>query len=198
LAFATKTLYEVLLDLLALKALYDTRTPSSPNPAPNGPFSVDAFVSCVHALIADDRAQIERLVRFPQAHDLLKKNAEHAQKLAQEGSAALETYQKQVRALEERNMELAGKVAALQGTVERLSAKKRDVETRAGSRRRRAPSCGTRTVHRACGGGCWCARGGAEAAGGAARGGARGIRLALGIFKTFIQLVRRPLLKASK
>ncbi|KAJ6523578.1 hypothetical protein B0H19DRAFT_649526 [Mycena capillaripes] len=66
------------LDLLALKALYDTRTPSSPNPAANGPFSVDAFVSCVHALIADDRALIERLVRFPQAHDLLKKNAEHA------------------------------------------------------------------------------------------------------------------------
>jgi chromosome segregation ATPase len=134
--------------------LYDTRTPSSPNPAPNGPFSVDAFVSCVHALIADDRAQIERLVRFPQAHDLLKKNAEHAQKLAQEGSAALETYQKQLRMLEERNMELAGKVAALQeevaalqGTVERVSAEKRDAETRAGSRRRRAPSCGTRTMH---------------------------------------------------
>jgi chromosome segregation ATPase len=127
------------LDVRALKALYDPRTPSSPNPASNGPFSVDAFVSRVQALITDDRALIERLVRFAQAHDLLKKNAERAQKLAQEGSAALETYQKQVRTLEERNMELAGKVsalqeeaAALQGTVERVSAEKRDVETRAG------------------------------------------------------------------
>ncbi|KAJ7872062.1 Up-regulated during septation-domain-containing protein [Mycena leptocephala] len=102
------------LDVRALKALYDPRTPSSPNPASNGPFSVDAFVSRVQALITDDRALIERLVRFAQAHDLLKKNAERAQKLAQEGSAALETYQKQVRTLEERNMELAGKVSALQ------------------------------------------------------------------------------------
>jgi hypothetical protein len=45
---------------------------------------------------------MERLIRFTQAHDLLKKNAERAQKLAQESNAALETYQKQVRTLEER------------------------------------------------------------------------------------------------
>jgi hypothetical protein len=67
----------------------------------------------VQALMADDRALIERLVRFAQAHDLLKKNAERAQKLAQEGNTALETYQKQVRTLEERNMSMAAKQAAM-------------------------------------------------------------------------------------
>ena len=55
----------------------------------------------VQALIADDRALMERLIRFAQAHDLLKKNAERAQKLAQDSNAALETYQRQVRTLEE-------------------------------------------------------------------------------------------------
>ncbi|KAJ7693825.1 Up-regulated during septation-domain-containing protein [Mycena rosella] len=126
------------LDVRSLKALYDPRTPSSPAPNGNGAFSVDAFIGRVQALIADDRALIERLVRFAQAHDLLKKNAERAQKLAQEGSGALETYQKQVRTLEERNMDLANKVsvlqnevAQLQGTVERISSEKRDVETQA-------------------------------------------------------------------
>ena len=64
-------------------------------------FSVEAFALRVQALIADDRALMERLIRFAQAHDLLKKNAERAQKLAQDSNAALETYQRQVRTLEE-------------------------------------------------------------------------------------------------
>jgi hypothetical protein len=72
-------------------------------------FSLDAFAARVQALIADDRALIERLLRFAQAHDLLKKNAERAQKLAQESNIALETYQKQVRTLEDRNTSLASK-----------------------------------------------------------------------------------------
>lgn len=67
----------------------------------------------VQALITDDKALIARLVRFAQAHDLLKKNAERAQKLAQEGNAALETYQKQVKILEERNMGMNARVAAM-------------------------------------------------------------------------------------
>ena len=67
----------------------------------------------MQALINDDKALIERLVRFAQAHDLLKKNAERAQKLAQDGNTALETYQKQVRILEERNLSIASKQAAV-------------------------------------------------------------------------------------
>jgi hypothetical protein len=69
-------------------------------------FTIEGFVSRVQSLIADDRALIERLVRFAQAHDLLKKNAERAQKLAMDSSGALETYQKQVKMLEDRNAEL--------------------------------------------------------------------------------------------
>jgi hypothetical protein len=69
--------------------------------APAAGFSVEAFAMRVQALIADDRALIERLIRFAQAHDLLKKNAERAQKLALESNSALETYQRQVRTLEE-------------------------------------------------------------------------------------------------
>jgi len=67
-----------------------------------GAFSVEAFAQRVQALISDDRALMERLIRFAQAHDLLKKNADRAQKLAQESNVALETYQRQVRTLEER------------------------------------------------------------------------------------------------
>ena len=51
-------------------------------------------------------------MRFAQAHDMLKKNADRAQKLAREGTLALETYQKQVRMLEERNMGTIARQAA--------------------------------------------------------------------------------------
>ena len=101
------------MDVRSLKTLYDLRmgtSPSSPNLAT---FSIEAFAARVQALVADDRSLIERLLRFAQAHDLLKKNAERAQKLAQESNSALETYQKQVRGLEERNNGLAQKHATL-------------------------------------------------------------------------------------
>ncbi|KAG6850194.1 hypothetical protein H0H93_016623 [Arthromyces matolae] len=123
------------LDVRSLKALYDaTRQPMSPAVG-GGEFSIEAFASRVQALIQDDRALIERLLRFAQAHDLLKKNAERAQKLAQEGNSALETYQKQVRTLEERNMTMVSKQAAsmeetqhLQNSLERIENEKRQLE----------------------------------------------------------------------
>jgi len=121
------------LDVRSLKALYtssNTRsdrdrgsvssTVSSLNPTSpittttnSAPFSLPAFAARVQALINDDKALIERLIRFAQAHDLLKKNAERAQKLAQDGTHALETYQKQVRTLEERGKSAWAKVTAL-------------------------------------------------------------------------------------
>ncbi|KAF7302090.1 hypothetical protein MIND_00775700 [Mycena indigotica] len=126
------------LDVRSLKTLYDPRTPSSPSPNSTASFSLDAFVQRVQALVNDDRALIERLVRFAQAHDLLKKNAERAQKLATESSTALEVYQKQVAILEERNMDLATRVSALQdevagltNTIERVRKEKVDMETAA-------------------------------------------------------------------
>jgi hypothetical protein len=100
------------LDVQTLKALYDTPN-GSPRTPVGGPFSVEAFASRVQALIADDRALIERLVRFARAHELLKKNAERAQKLAMESNAALETYQKQVKMLDDRNISSLSKLAAL-------------------------------------------------------------------------------------
>ncbi|KAH9017471.1 hypothetical protein EDB83DRAFT_2437562 [Lactarius deliciosus] len=66
-------------------------------------------------------------VRFSQAHDLLKKNAERAQKLAQDSNASLETYQRQVRTLEE---QLASS-DSLQEQVDQLAAEKLAVEERA-------------------------------------------------------------------
>ncbi|KAJ7068733.1 Up-regulated during septation-domain-containing protein [Mycena amicta] len=108
------------LDVRSLKTLYDPRTPSSPSPNGTSAFTLDAFVQRVQALVNDDRALIERLVRFAQAHDLLKKNAERAQKLALESGTALEVYQKQVAILEERNMDLATRVSALQDEVSNL------------------------------------------------------------------------------
>lgn len=102
------------MDVRSLKTLYDPNTfPLSARPGATESFTVEAFANRVQALIADDRALIERLIRFAQAHDLLKKNAERAQKLAQESNVALETYQKQVKMLEERNMAWIPKQAAL-------------------------------------------------------------------------------------
>ena len=102
------------MDVRSLKTLYDPNGfPLSARPTSSESFTVEAFAARVQALIADDRALIERLIRFAQAHDLLKKNAERAQKLALESNAALETYQKQVKMLEERNVSMIAKQAAL-------------------------------------------------------------------------------------
>jgi hypothetical protein len=107
------------LDVRSLKTLYNGNrenvhgSPRTPNAANPNTFSIEGFAQRVQALIADDKALIERLLRFAQAHDLLKKNAERAQKLAQEGSSAMETYQKQVRTLEERNQGMGARLAAM-------------------------------------------------------------------------------------
>lgn len=93
------------MDVRSLKSLYDPKGVSM-TATVGGAFTIEAFAERVQALIADDRALIERLIRFAQAHDLLKKNAERAQKLATDSSAALETYQKQVKTLEDRNISL--------------------------------------------------------------------------------------------
>lgn len=110
------------MDVRSLKTLYDNAKTQSRPSTPGSPgsnqtsitgFSIEAFVSRVQSLIADDRALIERLIRFAQAHDLLKKNAERAQKLAMDSSAALETYQRQVKTLEDRDSILSDKNAEL-------------------------------------------------------------------------------------
>ncbi|TFK66568.1 hypothetical protein BDN72DRAFT_823239 [Pluteus cervinus] len=127
------------LDVRSLKALYDNKlVPGSPVSPRATTFTIEAFAARVQALIQDDKALIERLVRFAQAHDLLRKNAERAQKLAQESSSALETYQKQVKTLEERNSSLTVKLASLQDeihqlqeAVERLTTEKQDIEMQA-------------------------------------------------------------------
>ncbi|KAI0677214.1 Up-regulated during septation-domain-containing protein [Trametes maxima] len=127
------------MDVRSLKTLYDPNGfPLSARPNYSENFTVEAFAARVQALVADDRALIERLIRFAQAHDLLKKNAERAQKLAQESNAALETYQKQVKMLEERNVATISKQAALQDevqnlqeAVDRITAEKLELETQA-------------------------------------------------------------------
>jgi chromosome segregation ATPase len=136
------------MDVRALKSLYDVRpqpplTPTSATSPPlldhsKGTFSVEAFVSRVQALIVDDRALIERLIRFAQAHDLLKKNAERAQKLAQDSNTALETYQRQVSTLERQNASLVSKQNALmdeirdlQDAIERAVCESREMEMHA-------------------------------------------------------------------
>lgn len=95
------------LDVRSLKALYDSPLlPTHPTASPKEPFSPEAFIDRVNALLADDKAIVERLIRMASGHDLLKTNAERARKLAQDSSQGLETYQKQVKTLEERNATL--------------------------------------------------------------------------------------------
>ncbi|KAJ3879564.1 Up-regulated during septation-domain-containing protein [Lentinula edodes] len=129
------------LDVRSLKSLYDsTKNPSSIS-SPQSEFTLSSFISRVQSLLTDDRLLIERLLRFAQAHDLLKKNADRAQKLASEANSGLETYSRQVRILEGRNAdlvrrcgELQGELTELQGlqeVVDRISAAKSDIEIQA-------------------------------------------------------------------
>ncbi|KAH6914778.1 Up-regulated during septation-domain-containing protein [Coprinopsis sp. MPI-PUGE-AT-0042] len=127
------------MDVRSLKSLYDPRNKTSGVTPNTAPFTLEGFIARVHALVADDRALIERLIRFAQAHDLLKKNAERAQKLALDGNAALETYQKQVKQLETRNVALMEKITVMQSevaflneNVERITAEKLQIESLAG------------------------------------------------------------------
>ncbi|CEL59448.1 hypothetical protein RSOLAG1IB_03381 [Rhizoctonia solani AG-1 IB] len=99
-------------DVKSLRQLYDPNGPFL-SPPPPGKFSIDAFNAKVRALVADDRAIIERLIKFATTHELLKTNAEKAQKLAQESTISLKTYQDQVQTLEERNNTMAARQTGL-------------------------------------------------------------------------------------
>lgn len=101
------------LDVRSLKSLYDTSMPVHPGSTTKPPFTFDSFVERVTALLADDKAIVERLIRMASGHDLLKTNAERARKLALDSSQGLETYQKQVKTLEERNAALVLRNTAL-------------------------------------------------------------------------------------
>ncbi|KIJ37456.1 hypothetical protein M422DRAFT_50524 [Sphaerobolus stellatus SS14] len=122
------------LDVRTLKSLYDPKSGFS-SPIVSGKFDLDEFVARVQALIADDRALIERLLRFAQSHDLLRNNAERAQKLAQDSNKGLELYQAQVKTLEDRNATLTRKqlsmldeIGSLQQSVDIITQEKRELE----------------------------------------------------------------------
>ncbi|CUA70279.1 Myosin heavy chain, non-muscle [Rhizoctonia solani] len=108
-------------DIRSLRLLYDPNGPFL-SPPPPGKFSIDAFNAKVRALVADDRAIIERLIKFASTHELLKTNAEKAQKLAQESTVSLKTYQDQVQTLEERNNTMTSRQAAMIEELEQLQA----------------------------------------------------------------------------
>ncbi|KAH7343898.1 Up-regulated during septation-domain-containing protein [Rhizoctonia solani] len=108
-------------DIRSLRLLYDPNGPFL-SPPPPGKFSIEAFNAKVRALVADDRAIIERLIKFASTHELLKTNAEKAQKLAQESTVSLKTYQDQVQTLEERNNTMTNRQAALIEELEQLQA----------------------------------------------------------------------------
>ncbi|KAJ1308546.1 hypothetical protein OPQ81_004246 [Rhizoctonia solani] len=82
-------------------------TPTVPicPPPPPGKFSIEGFNA-----------------KFASTHELLKTNAEKAQKLAQESTVSLKTYQEQVQTLEERNNSMAAKQTALIEELEQLQA----------------------------------------------------------------------------
>ena len=123
-------------DVRALKGLYSPRPgATAADEAGPGNFSVEALASRVRALVTDDRALIERLLRFAQAHDMLRKNADRAQKLAQDSGSALGVYQQQVTVLEAREGEYKAAIARLEQELSEQEAvieKLRELETSAG------------------------------------------------------------------
>ncbi|KAG8966104.1 hypothetical protein FRC03_012516 [Tulasnella sp. 419] len=125
------------LDVRSLKSLYELQGGYT-SPGLTGEFHAQEFVNRIQALVTDDKALVERLIRFAHAHDLLKSNADRATKLAQESSLGLETYQKQVKTLEDRNAGLTAKQTALmdevedlQHAIEKAEAQLREMEERA-------------------------------------------------------------------
>ncbi|KAG9123858.1 hypothetical protein FRC07_013720 [Ceratobasidium sp. 392] len=108
-------------DIRSLRSLYDPNGPFL-SPAPPGKFNIDGFANKVRGLIADDRAIVERLLKFASTHELLKTNAEKAQKLAQESTVSLKTYQDQVQTLEDRNNTISSRQAALLEEIEQIQA----------------------------------------------------------------------------
>jgi len=91
---------------------FSPKLDNNSNNGNNGTFTIEAFAGQVMALINDDRALIERLVKLSQTHDLLKQNVDKAEKLAREGAVASDGYQKQVKTLEARNMGMVVKQVA--------------------------------------------------------------------------------------
>lgn len=125
-------------DVRALKGLYSPRpggAAAASDETGQGNFSVEALAARVRALVTDDRALIERLLRFAQAHDMLRKNADRAQKLAQDSGSALGVYQQQVTVLEGREVEYKAAIAKLELEIaeqEAVIEHLREVETSAG------------------------------------------------------------------
>lgn len=63
---------------------------------------LQAFSDRVRGLVEDSCVLLDRAAKYARERDTHKKNSERAQRLVQESRAGLETYQRQVRALEER------------------------------------------------------------------------------------------------
>lgn len=63
---------------------------------------IDAFSGRLKAFVEDALTVVERTGKYAKERDIHKSNSERAQRLVMESRGALETYQRQVRALEER------------------------------------------------------------------------------------------------
>ncbi|KAH9009769.1 hypothetical protein EDB83DRAFT_2322671 [Lactarius deliciosus] len=86
-----------------------------------GTFRVEAFALCVQALIADDRALMECLIRLAQAHDLLKKNVERAQKRATPRLRCTSARQEQVDQLAAEKLAVEERAAEQTETLRQLT-----------------------------------------------------------------------------
>lgn len=73
---------------------------SMPNTSPYT--GIDAFSSVLKSFIEDALTVVEKTGKYAKERDIHKSNSERAQRLVMESRGALETYQRQVRALEER------------------------------------------------------------------------------------------------
>jgi hypothetical protein len=80
------------MNVRVLKSLYDVRSQTTTPAVEKGKpaYSIGAFAARVEALVADDRALIERLICFANAHDL---------KMAQDNNEVLERTLLSVRLL---------------------------------------------------------------------------------------------------
>ncbi|SCV73984.1 BQ2448_6414 [Microbotryum intermedium] len=127
-------------DLTLLRAAFDTSQRSANSPAP---FSIDALVERIHALLADDAKLVDTLMliengtaRTQQEVQTHRSNAERYQKLAEQHSTNLTVTQGKVKDLEERievssqqEVTMLERLNDLTESLETTRAEKRKLET---------------------------------------------------------------------
>ncbi|ORY24377.1 Up-regulated during septation-domain-containing protein [Naematelia encephala] len=116
------------LDLAALQQLYSPASATGDEKFGG----IEEMIKRIRGMVDDGRLLVDRVVRLGQERDLHKGNALKAKRLAEESTRGLETYQQQVRVLEDR---LATTGNSESRFLEELNSLRTQLDTQASAKR---------------------------------------------------------------